>query len=33
VWINRKREPLTGGARPDMEFATLGEAAAWLTNA
>ena len=33
VWINRKREPLTGGARPEMEFATLGEAAAWLTNA
>ena len=33
VWINRKREPLTGGARPDMEFATLADAAAWLTNA
>ena len=32
VWINRKREPLTGEARPEMQFATLGEAAAWLTN-
>ena len=32
VWINRKRQPLTGGARPEREFATLGEAALWLTN-
>ena len=32
VWINRKREPLTGEARPEREFATLGEAATWLTN-
>jgi FMN phosphatase YigB (HAD superfamily) len=32
VWINRKREPLTGADRPDREFATLGEATAWLTN-
>jgi len=32
VWINRRREALTGEARPEMEFGTLGEAAAWLTN-
>ena len=32
VWINRKRQPLTGGARPEREFATLGEVASWLTN-
>jgi 2-haloalkanoic acid dehalogenase type II len=32
VWINRKREPLTGEAPPEREFATLGEAATWLTN-
>jgi 2-haloalkanoic acid dehalogenase type II len=31
AWINRKQEPRTGAARPDAEFATLGEAAAWLT--
>jgi 2-haloalkanoic acid dehalogenase type II len=31
AWINRKRERRTGGVRPDAEFATLGEAAAWLT--
>ena len=33
AWINRKQEPRTGAARPDVEFATLGEAAAWLTSA
>jgi FMN phosphatase YigB (HAD superfamily) len=32
LWINRRREPLTGEARPEMQFATLGEAAVWLTN-
>jgi 2-haloalkanoic acid dehalogenase type II len=32
AWINRKQEPRTGAARPDMEFASLGEAAAWLTS-
>jgi 2-haloalkanoic acid dehalogenase type II len=31
AWINRKRERRAEGARPDAEFATLGEAAAWLT--
>jgi FMN phosphatase YigB (HAD superfamily) len=31
AWINRKRERRADGAPPDAEFATLGEAAAWLT--
>ena len=31
VWINRKHEPPSSDARPDAEFATLAEAAAWLT--
>jgi 2-haloalkanoic acid dehalogenase type II len=33
AWINRKQERPTAAARPDVEFATLGEAAAWLTSA
>ena len=33
AWINRKHEPPTGDARPDVEFGTLAEAAAWLTSA
>jgi len=33
AWINRKRERRADGAPPDAEFATLGEAAAWLTAA
>jgi 2-haloalkanoic acid dehalogenase type II len=32
AWINRKHEPPAAQTRPDMEFATLAEAAAWLTN-
>jgi 2-haloalkanoic acid dehalogenase type II len=31
AWINRKRERRAAGAPPDAEFATLGDAAAWLT--
>jgi len=33
AWINRKHEPRSGDARPDVEFGTLAEAAAWLTSA
>ncbi|HZF05378.1 MAG TPA: HAD family hydrolase [Patescibacteria group bacterium] len=33
AWINRKHEQPSGDARPDFEFGTLGEAAAWLTGA
>jgi len=33
AWINRKRERRADGAPPDAEFATLGEAATWLTAA
>ncbi len=32
AWVNRKRESPPGGACADFEFATLGEAAAWLTS-
>jgi len=32
AWINRRRQQAPGGVRPDFEFATLDEAAAWLTN-
>jgi FMN phosphatase YigB (HAD superfamily) len=33
AWINRKHEQPSGDARPDFEFSTLDEAAAWLTSA
>jgi 2-haloalkanoic acid dehalogenase type II len=33
AWINRTRERRADGATADAEFATLGEAAAWLTAA
>jgi len=33
AWINRRHQPPSPDARPDFEFATLAEAAAWLTNA
>jgi len=33
AWINRKHEQPSGDARPDFEFGTLAEAAAWLTSA
>jgi 2-haloalkanoic acid dehalogenase type II len=33
AWINRKHEPPAGDVRPDFEFSTLAEAAAWLTSA
>jgi 2-haloalkanoic acid dehalogenase type II len=32
AWINRRRQQATGGIRPNFEFATLGEAATWLTS-
>src|SRR5262249_10590198 len=31
AWINRRGQQVTGGIRPNFEFRTLGEAAAWLT--
>src|SRR2546426_1119361 len=33
AWINRRQQRRTDGVRPDFEFPTLGEAAAWLTSA
>ena len=33
AWINRKHERRAGDVKPDAEFATLGEAAAWLVEA
>jgi 2-haloalkanoic acid dehalogenase type II len=33
VWINRKQQPVRGAERPEAEFATLTEAADWLTSA
>src|SRR5262245_51672588 len=31
AWINRRGQQAVGGIRPNFEFPTLGEAAAWLT--
>jgi 2-haloalkanoic acid dehalogenase type II len=33
AWVNRKHEPPSADARPDVEFGTLAEAATWLTSA